>query len=381
MSSRAKQDASTTKQVEPLSLDAFRKRKEDDRSSRFKPKTGGKRAKQCEEVKVKVGLVQDKNGDGTLTKVKSRTITIAISSNSNAANLLQKAVDKHARHHQQFNKDCKYVILYHDLSIVKNLPKSNTPFVLSEYKKDLLIPYSKMYFWLCTETDFENSLSDDSSCNDAEIEEITSMVVKKPVQSSSNSIPTTSRDNTWQMPVSGSTSTINNQLPTTTNTGQQSSLIPSKYGIEKYLVPHQCPTCLGYFSRTDIEEHADMCAENWVDPIGDVEPNENADNPDVEEVNDLPDELGDLGHQSEEARKKVVEKLQNNVIRTTRNRMNIRRRECFNDYVDARRKKSFKPEAILKITFSGEPAVDGGGPRREFFTGKNSLIIGNLYEL
>ncbi len=42
-------------------------------------------------------------------------------------------------------------------------------------------------------------------------------------------------------------------------------------------------------------------------------------------------------------------------------------------------KKWFKPEAIPKITFSGEPAVDGGGPRREFFTGECSLIICNLY--
>ena len=104
MSSGKNQDASTSKQAEPLSLEAFRKRKEEDRSSRFKPKTGGKQAKQSEEVKVKVGLVQDKNGDGSLTKVKSRTITIAVSSDSNAKTLLRKAVQKHARHHKQFNK-------------------------------------------------------------------------------------------------------------------------------------------------------------------------------------------------------------------------------------------------------------------------------------
>ena len=234
----------TTKQAQPLSLEAFRKRKEEDRSSKFKPKPGGKRAKLSEEVKIKVGLVQDKNGDGTLTKVKSRTITLAISSDSIAATLLQKAVEKHARHHQQFDKDCKYVILYHDLSIVKNLPKSNTPFVLSEYKKDLLMPYSKMYFWLCTKADFENSLSDEST--DAEIEEITSMVIdsKKPVQPSSTTLPTTSYDNTWKEPQdSGTTNTRNNQpQPTTTNTSQQSSLTLGNHGIEKYFVPHQCPT-------------------------------------------------------------------------------------------------------------------------------------------
>ena len=69
----------------------------------------------------------------------------------------------------------------------------------------------------------------------------------------------------------------------------------------------------------------------------------------------------------------MIEKLQHNVTRTTRNRVDIWRHECFNDFVDARRKKWFKPEAVLKITFSGELAVDGGGPRREFFTGKFSF--------
>ena len=44
----------------------------------FARETGGKQAKQSEEVKVKVGLVQDKNEDRRLTKVKSRTITIAV---------------------------------------------------------------------------------------------------------------------------------------------------------------------------------------------------------------------------------------------------------------------------------------------------------------
>ena len=109
LSSGKNQGASIIKQTEPLSLEDFRKRKEADRSSRFKPKTGGKRAKQSVEVKVKVGIVQDKNGDGILTKVKSRTITIAVSSDSNAETLLQKAIEKHARHYQQFNKICHIV--------------------------------------------------------------------------------------------------------------------------------------------------------------------------------------------------------------------------------------------------------------------------------
>ena len=37
--------------------------------------------------------------------------------------------------------------------------------------------------------------------------------------------------------------------------------------------------------------------------------------------------------------------------------------------MDTRKKKWFKPKGMLKVTYVGEPAVDDGGPKREFFTG------------
>lgn len=48
----------------------------------------------------------------------------------------------------------------------------------------------------------------------------------------------------------------------------------------------------------------------------------------------------------------------------------VGRKLLWQDSVDARkRSKWFKPENALKVNFIGEPAVDGGGPRREFFCG------------
>ena len=151
----------------PLSFEAFRRKKEQDQSSKFKPKPG-KKAKMSKEVKVQVGLVRDKNGDGVLVRVKSKIVTLAVDEDSDAVGLLEKAVDKHAHYHKQFDKDCGYVLLYHDMSMVNNLPQSSTPFVLSKYQKDLLIQFSKMYFWLCSKVDFENSLSNDST--DSEVD-------------------------------------------------------------------------------------------------------------------------------------------------------------------------------------------------------------------
>ena len=322
-------------------------------------------------------MVKDKNGDGVLVRLKSRTITLAIQDDSDVATLLEKAIDKHARHHQQFNKEGKYILLYHDMSIVNYLPRSNTPFVLSEYQKDLLVPYSKMYFWLCTEADFQNSLYDESTDTDNDVIHV--KAIQQPdkrkdnaptAEASSTSLATTSYDNTRRDVSQG------RKLPQReTQTLSSSQTLSSTQGIEKFLIQHQCPTCLGYFSRADIEVHADICAENWIDPIGEcadiVTINDHDEKQSCEETRLTTDEIDALVPEMVESRKEVIQIIKDNVNRTSINRISIRRREAFQDYVETRRKKWFTEGAILKINFAGEPAVDGGGPRREFFTGEN----------
>lgn len=52
------------------------------------------------------------------------------------------------------------------------------------------------------------------------------------------------------------------------------------------------------------------------------------------------------------------------------NRLHVRRNTVFDDYIGTRqRSKWMDPENHLKVKFIGEPAIDDGGPRREFFTG------------
>ena len=50
-------------------------------------------------------------------------------------------------------------------------------------------------------------------------------------------------------------------------------------------------------------------------------------------------------------------------------RINVRRKEVFKDYLAISQKPWFNNKRLLKITFVGEPAVDDGGPSREFFSG------------
>ena len=48
-------------------------------------------------------------------------------------------------------------------------------------------------------------------------------------------------------------------------------------------------------------------------------------------------------------------------------RINIRRSHLLDDAISSVQKATFCPGKTLKVRFIGEPAVDDGGPRREFF--------------
>ena len=50
-------------------------------------------------------------------------------------------------------------------------------------------------------------------------------------------------------------------------------------------------------------------------------------------------------------------------------RITVRHSRLWEDFKRAR-SRYYCPQKKLKVTFSGEPAIDDGGPKREFFSGK-----------
>lgn len=134
------------------------------------------------------------------------------------------------------------------MSVVQNLPASNAPFTVEKYKRDLLKPYSKMYFWLCTKDDFESANNVTSSDNEDH------MLTKPAFEACYNS-STVARDVAI---VTSPEVAIRSTFPDLLNKASTSS---TSY--------HQCPTCLYLFPQSEIMFHADACAEAWVDPIGD----------------------------------------------------------------------------------------------------------------
>jgi hypothetical protein len=135
------------------------------------------------------------------------------------------------------------------------------------------MPYSKIYFWLCSQADFESSLSEESSDTELEMIQVKSAADPEQcstAQSSSMSGTTSSneaKNNVRQGTQLSFCETLALHPPNVSS--RISSRSDQQELIDNYLVSHQCPTCLKFFSRAEIEVHADVCAENWIDPIGD----------------------------------------------------------------------------------------------------------------
>ena len=158
--------------------------------------------------------------------------------------------------------------------------------------------------------------------------------------------------------------------PSTSNANQSSSRNPKTI---------KCPTCRSAFPAEDIEAHADACAEEKFGSFGENEYElrkdlfdmNNHEPPTIISDDEISNEkmvvLTPENHKS-----KILEALTklNTLVPEQHNRYHIRRKTMFDDYVSARERcKWMKPENKLKVSFIGEPGLDGGGPRREFLTG------------
>ena len=151
----------------PLTFAQFKARKEEDRKGYFRrkrPKTakGPRVLNQADvnsEVKINIGVMTLK--DGVLSVKRGITLPLAVPQCIGTDDLLGKAVDKH----NQFNNDvitsskkAFYHLLYGDKNRVLTLPGSEEPFTLKRYKDEIDKPYSRITFYLCSCSDYTDSI-------------------------------------------------------------------------------------------------------------------------------------------------------------------------------------------------------------------------------
>ena len=193
---------------------------------------------------------------------------------------------------------------------------------------------------------------------------------------------------TCSTPVQTQLPTPSCNLITTSGAAQPSTSNASSHSLSNQRKV-RCPTCRYSFPPEDIEVHADGCAEEKFGSFDENKYNElMMDSFDANNHGDIVchqepsaividdddgisnDELPLLTPENHKS--KIIDAVTklNTLVPEQKNRYHIRRKTVFDDYVNTReRSKWMEPENKLKVSFIGEPGLDGGGPRREFLTG------------
>lgn len=92
-----------------------------------------------------------------LKAVRGKTLPLNTNPEITAQDLLKRAAIKMAT----FNKDLgegPYVLLYPDCTKVVNVPGTERPFTLEEYKKEIGKNYSRITLFICSERHFEGGM-------------------------------------------------------------------------------------------------------------------------------------------------------------------------------------------------------------------------------
>ena len=150
----------------------------------------------------------------------------------------------------------------------------------------------------------------------------------------------------------------------------------------------QCPICQQLVLKVNIEFHANLCADRhsnaadtyasilWCDEEDDDEFPEFTGQTPFQAVNE--DDSTEVATDSSEKVSLIKDVLMNlgaSVNKDKTNRVSIRRKRAWQDYVSVRQRKGFDPSGGFTIRFLGEPSVDCGGPLREFFSGMHTVQL------
>ena len=149
----------------PLSLDAYKFFKKEERASHFKPKKTGSsssstttQSKKNEHthkhmVSINIGLM--KYIDQSFKPVRGKKLPLKVHQTIDYFSLERAAVEKHANHDQLFCGLEEYSLLYPDGKEAYFLPGSSVKFQLDLYKEELGKPYSQVVLYLICSSELE----------------------------------------------------------------------------------------------------------------------------------------------------------------------------------------------------------------------------------
>ena len=222
-------------------LEAFKRKKETERSGfSVRGKDKKKKRVQIETVSIQVGVM-----DENKSLKRGETLPLKISSTATPNEILEAAVSKHSTFNKRFDNKMKYRLLFRDGSAVKSIPGTSPeePFTLKRYKEESGFGYSRITLYLQPIGDIIK-------------------VLKEVLESDAS---TSSED---ECHVSVHTSPLVNSNVHLNEFGESSVVASENSDKESVLgvgLLVNCPTCSVQFPISQIEEHADMCADFRMD--------------------------------------------------------------------------------------------------------------------
>ena len=137
----------------------------------------------------------------------------------------------------------------------------------------------------------------------------------------------------------------------------------------------QCPICLENFNVQEIQQHVEECSTWLLNQDDDVEVKHSDSQQTIAKKDDQM-KISDMG--KNEIKKMLKEEVAQvsglDIQHASPKRVTVRRKNIWEDFKDEIfQRNRISPSDKIKVVFSGEPAVDDGGPRRELFSGTWSI--------
>ena len=342
---------SRSKEFSLQNFQTFKRRKEKERSSFFVRKNSRKSSTEVDnDVVIYIGLMKE------MCQVKrGEWLPLKIRSSATRDDILKAAVEKHTLFNKLFNPNVKYKLVFKDGSDASKIPGSDPEesFTLSRYKAVSGFSYGKIKLFLIPEsTSFQHRIDRMKNC----IEELDDDEL------SSCELDELTQDESSMNELDASTATTNvtdnaTELTEASTTHSETCRVTD--------VNVQCPICLEHFPIKTVEEHAAQCEaehSSLYQMLPEFE--------DYIHENDVKEKGPSEVSKPSCVLKDMVMNLAVKVFdpEEERVRITVRRKHIWDDYKRARG-RYYSPEKKIKVTFSGESAVDDGGPRREFFSG------------
>lgn len=400
LQSAGEKPAKEAKVVEvPQTFEQFRKSMSSKRQGNPRDKQDKTKKKKLEipaEVMINVGIMKLVKGE--LKPVKGKAMIVRVLPDIRKQELLKKGIEKHAAYDMNFQPYENYVLLYPDGTEVLTLPGQPTQlFQLDKYKEDIGKPYSRISLYLI-ERELLDGHSDDTESGNSDPEDNPkSTSASKSISSSTGSpVPV----------VQGTTSDTQGSLSATTKKTQQQGTLTNdspEASSKPFMIENDIRRLKDMFPKRNeaeikeaiestitLEDAANLLINQTDLSLNDAYASllENADifddhttiyHDDNFDDMYIPDETASTFSSDHTLQGLLTEKRKEELHNSEFMRLKIRRNAVWDDALFKR--KRMRTEDLtkpLKVQFIGEPAVDHGGPLREFFSLVNSAAQSRL---